>query len=195
MTWDDHALDAAIDRTVREAMNVDADPTFEARVVSRLRRPAPAVRWPRLALTGALGMAVVVSVLLVRTPGPDGIGPQVQPAEPEPTGVRLSDLAPHTPAGRDIGTAAAAPPARSSSGRTVSRPPAAAPSRFTSTAEGLSAAVIGVSPPLEVEALTPIEPIAVLPLQTRAITTEDIVIAPLSPIPDVYIETLSQPEE
>jgi hypothetical protein len=64
-----------------------------------------------------------------------------------------------------------------------------------STGEGLSAAAIGTGPPLDIEALTPIEPIAVAPLQTRAITTDHIVIAPLSPVPDVYIEVFFQPEE
>jgi hypothetical protein len=49
--------------------------------------------------------------------------------------------------------------------------------------------------PLQLETLTPIEPILVAPLQTRAITTQHIVIVPLPPIPDVYIAKLAQPEE
>jgi hypothetical protein len=195
MTWDDHALDDAIDRAVREAINVDADPTFDARVVDLIRRPVCAVWWPRLALVGALGMALAVSVVWIRTPGPNRIEPPVQSVQPDPTGVRRVDPAPHISATSDTGTTAAAPPARASSGRTRSRPPAAARSGVLSTGESLSAAAIGTGPPLEIEALTPIEPIAVAPLQTRAITTEHIVIAPLSPIPDVHIEVLLQPEE
>jgi hypothetical protein len=195
MTREDHALDQAIDRAVRAAMTVDADPTFEARVVRRIRRPARAIRWPRLALAGALGMALVVSVLLARTSGPDRIEPRVHSVQAVPAEDRAIDPAPHTPAGRDIATTANAPSARSSSVRTVSRPPAAAPSRFTFTAGDPSAAVIGMAAPLQLETLTPIEPILVAPLQTRAITTQHIVIVPLPPIPDVYIAKLAQPEE
>lgn len=195
MTREDHALDEAIDRAVRAAMTVDADPTFDARVVRRIRRPARAIRWPRLALAGALGMALVVSLLLVRTSGPDRIEPRVHSVQAVPAGDRVIDPAPHTPAGRDIATTADAPSAPSSSGRTVSTPPPAAPSRFTFTAGDLSPAVIGMAAPLQLETLTPIEPIQVAPLQTRAITTEHIVIVPLPPIPDVYIAKLAQPEE
>jgi len=194
MTWDDHALDDAIDRAVREAMNVDADPTFDARVVDLIRRPVRAVRWPRLALVGALGVAVAVSVVWIRTPGPYLIEPQVQSVQPEPTGVRLVDPGLHISVESDTGATAAAPPAWASSGRGRSRPPAAARSGARSTGESLSPAAIGTGPPLEIEALTPLEPIAVAPLQARAITTEHIVIAPLAPIPDVHIETLL-PEE
>jgi hypothetical protein len=195
MTWDDHSLDDAIDRAVREAMNVDADPTFEARVVNLIRRPARTGRWPRLALAGAAVMALVVSVMLNRTPGPDRIEPQVQSVQPQPTGGRLIDVAPLIPAGSDTGTTAGAPHATSSPGRSRPRSPAAARSEVMSTGEGLSAAAIGTGPPLDIEALAPIEPIAVAPLQTRAITTDHIVIAPLSPVPDVYIEVFFQPEE
>jgi hypothetical protein len=195
MTREDHALDEAIDRAVRAAMTVDADPTFEGRIVRRIRRPARAIRWPRLALAGALGMALVVSVLLARTSGPDRIEPRVHSVQAVPAEDRAIDPAPHTPAGRDIAKTANAPSARSSSGRTVSRPPPAAPSRFTFTAGDPSAAVIGMAAPLQLETLTPIEPILVAPLQTRAITTQHIVIVPLPPIPDVYIAKLAQPEE
>src|SRR5688500_6711228 len=86
-------IDAAIDRAVRDMMNVDTDPAFKARVFSRLEQPARRrIGWPALGITGGIASAALLALTVLRTPEPAAPGP-------EPTGARPAVIArSHSPA-------------------------------------------------------------------------------------------------
>src|SRR5687767_1860655 len=62
-------LDTAIDRAVRDLMNVDADSAFRTRVTARLERPARRAWVPRL-LTAAVTAAALIAALIWMRPSP-----------------------------------------------------------------------------------------------------------------------------
>lgn len=186
-----HNLNDAINRAVRDVMDVDADATFGARLRARTGRPAPASRWRRLAVAAGILLALGLSVLLLRTPGPHGNEPAVSAVPPQLGGVPVTQRADLPAQARDRANEAAGAPAPPR--HALSRAPTMPSLRPTSTDDRPGGTAVGVGEPLEIEALTPIEPIVVAPLHTRAIVPEEIVMPPLSPITDVHIEPLSLP--
>ena len=63
-------IDTAIDRAVRDFMDVDTDAAFRARVTARLQRPAHRAWTPRLAVAAVATVAIAVALLWFRTPPP-----------------------------------------------------------------------------------------------------------------------------
>src|SRR5688500_3388802 len=84
-------IDEAIDGAVRDLMDVDADPAFRARVLSRLEHPARRVGWFRLAAVTAGAAAIVVALLLTREPAP---APSIVRNEPARTAAPVSPQPP-----------------------------------------------------------------------------------------------------
>lgn len=181
-------LDDAIDRAVREMMNVDAGPAFRARVLARLDRPAPRrLTWPRLAVVGAAAAALVLAIVLTRTsdtrdPTPVAVGQP--PQAPAPTVARKSEPAPLP----------APEPAERTTHRSVAPPGRGVPNITHYVPQGaLTATVADEESAMPIDALDRIEPIAVAPLDRSPIAPAPIVIAPLTPISEVQIAPLSPP--
>src|SRR5262245_57000231 len=75
-------LDRAIDRAVREVMNVDTDGAFRARVMARLEPRSRVFSWPRLTLATAAGAALVLAFVMTRPPESTIIPPSAAPVSP-----------------------------------------------------------------------------------------------------------------
>jgi hypothetical protein len=189
----DRHLDDAIDRAVREMMSVDADPGFRARVFARLEQPrVRRFTWPGFALIAAAA-AVVLAIVLTRTPSPDRAEPQLAgtgPAaagpgrEPEPSSpARVSQPVPDRPSGRALSP-------RQDRSRSVS-----APNVTQELAAGALVATVADAADAGFDAdqatADQIAPIIIAPLEQTAIAAAPIVIAPLAPIVEVRIAPLS----
>ena len=169
-------LDNAIDRAVRELMDVDTDAAFRARVSARLHEPARRVwGWvPRLAAATLTAAAVLIGLLWLR-PGPAPVPAASPTVRREP--VRTAPAAPVAavrpgPAGGRIGP------------RPVgSRAPLQPIPRGTLVAAVADEPSTGI-PPLAVDAIE-VEPISQEPIETRAI-----VVAPLSALAELPISPL-----
>lgn len=181
-------LDDAIDRAVREMMNVDAGPAFRARVLARLDRPAPRrLTWPRLAAIGAAAAALVLAVVLTRTSDPG-----------EPAPVTLTQAPPAAPslALKPESTTLPAPelPADGPKRPSVPRPGRMVTNITQYVPQGaLTATVADEESAMPIDALDRIEPIAVAPLDRSPIAPAPIVVAPLTPISEVQIAPLFPP--
>jgi hypothetical protein len=174
-TTRDAMLDAEIDRTVREMMNVEPATGLRRRVLDRLERPrAHVVSWPRLAAATAVAAALLVAFWVFRAPEhrPEPIASTaektVAPAITEP------HLPRQTP-----------PPARIAVDATRSET-----SRTSAQTRRLSAAVAPYESTVQIAPLDEISPIAVAPVQPSAIAPQEIVIAPLTPIAEVEVGPL-----
>jgi hypothetical protein len=180
-------LDDAIDRAVREMMNVDAGPAFRARVLARLDRPAPRrMTWPRLAAIGAAMAALVLAIVLTRTSDTGDLAPVAvgQPQAPAPTVARKSEPAPRP----------APEPAERTTQRSVAPTERAVPNITQYVPQGaLTATVADQESAMPIDALDRIEPIAVAPLDRSPIAPAPIVVAPLTPISELQIAPLFPP--
>jgi hypothetical protein len=186
MYMSERHLDDAIDRAVRDMMDVDADAAFRVRVLDRLQRSQPRrFGWlGPLVLASAAGvaLAVVLAVVLTRAPKPAPV--TVSGANP-PSAV-TPPASPSAPAARQkeprrpVVTTA---PVRE---RTLR---AAAAQQIP---RGLVVATVAAEEPaVQIDPLLSIEPIAVTPLDTPPIDAEQIVVAPLAAIEGVQIEPLT----
>jgi hypothetical protein len=184
------AIDQAIDRAVREMMEVDADAAFRARVLARLATPKP-VTWWRTVAVSAAAASLVLAVLVFRPAGPRPDAPSARPKNTTGTAARNSETAPQ--------------PVRVPVQPRVNRGDAARPTRAptvmatvplnasTSVPAGMVVATVAAAEPdRALEALDPIEPITIAPLEPEAIVPQAIVIPPLAPITEMQITPLSQ---
>lgn len=179
-------LDAAIDRAVRDMMNVDADDAFRARVMARLGRAERQPLHPvRMLLAGAAA-GLVLALMLTRT-----TSISEQPAVEGTGSSQPSRLMP-----------AAEPQDRSGSqARLASRRPGELPRREAFRvpanvtqvvpAGALVATLADDQPADSMDGLERIEPIRVDPLRPNAIGAPPIVIAPLTPISKLDIAPLT----
>jgi len=187
-------FDLAVDRAVREMLDVEPPAGMRARVLRRIESGASEAPgfgrkglW--LALPMAAAAAIVLAVLLPRDssePGP------MQPAQ-RATTARVEDPAAPTrvpaPATTPRGPAPVAAPRVAT--RSVSRGMSSRP------APGIVAATVFASADnatTQIEPLTAIVPIEVAPVAQRAITQDEIAPRPLNPIADVLIAPLTPPE-
>jgi hypothetical protein len=161
-------LDEAIDRAVRDMMDVDPRPGLTRRVLARLDEPlrgSLTVPVRRLAVAAAaLAVVAIAAALLVnRTPAP--IGPRVSSVQD---------------------TALAAQPAA----RVLPPTP-----RKTRTPAGRPVTISGELPPfahnVHVTPLADIAPIVVGPTGPRALDAPEVLVLPLAPIEPVRIDPLS----
>ena len=170
-------MDTAIDRAVRDLMDVDPDAAFRARVTARLHRPVRRAWAPRLAAGAVAMLAIVVALIWLRPPQPatrtEGTAARTEPAVPSPT-IRVADSNPK-PAVR---------PSRTRSAKSTRQ--IAAPS----IPPGTVVAAVAETPFTSIGALSGIEPISVTPIANTPITPPEIVVAPLSPIEEVQISSL-----
>jgi hypothetical protein len=171
-------IDTAIDRAVRDLMNVDADAAFRARVTERLQRPARRAWTPRLAVGAVATVAIAVALLWLRTPTP----PPATTTEGAASAERA--IPPQAPAVAGSNPKATAPVP-------MARPPASARTTAQpSIRRGTVVAAVAEMPFTSIAPLTAIEPISVEPIANTPITPPEIVVAPLSPITEVQISPL-----
>ena len=189
-------IDEAIDRAVREMLDVEPPADLRARVLAQLpasgsRLPAPASRLPafgfRLPASGwvlgpvAAVAIVVLAVLVARRSEP----------LPQTTGVAVDR---HLPleAGPAVRTPGTGP-------RTGSEPVAVAvtrPSRVAASYDGTIAAA-NVPNHGETTAIAPLNalaPIAIAPIAQESIAPADIAFRPLASIAEVQISPLTPPD-
>lgn len=170
-------MDTAIDRAVRDLMDVDTDAAFRARVAARLHPPVRRAWAPGLAAGAVAVLSIVVAVIWLRAPQPptrtEGTAARTEPAVPLQT-VRTAESKPKP----------AVPPSRTSSAKSTR--PMAAPS----IPRGTVVAAVAEMPFTSIAPLSGIEPISVAPIANTPITPPEIVVAPLSPIEEVQISSL-----
>jgi hypothetical protein len=192
-------IDDAIDAAVRDLMNVDADPALRARVVERLRRPAPRTFFWRQLLTAAAGIALLAAGLsLVRgirtTPSQPATATSPSPSASSPRAASPDQVDGHrAPAPAAVESARLRPqaaPARATA-RSVTQtiPPGGIVATVTDEPvdAGLETAPeqSGSSKPLS--SLTPIEVGAIV---AEPIRTSEIVLAPLTPLSELVVAPL-----
>lgn len=176
-------IDTAIDRAVRDLMNVDADAAFLARVAERLERPAarPTRRW--LLAVPAAAVIILIALAWMRSSPDAPVGPAPVARVAAPAGT-----APLPQAGDGLApssmTPSPAPPARRSSRRAAMAP--IVPGAIVATvAEAVEITMTAIAPPL-----TALDSIEVEPIGQTPVATAEIVVAPLSPIPEVQVSPL-----
>jgi len=184
-------LDKAIDRAVREMLDVEPPADLRAEVIARIHeRPASrfrlqASRVPRFGVLRfgavvAAAAALVLIVVLVRR----GDAPARESA------IVRAENAPRTSP-----TANAQPGERAPS-PTLSVTRVARPRLSRPAAAVVAAASLGApdSPTGDVDPLKRITPIALAPIAQTSITPEPIAVTPLNPIPEMQIAPLNPPD-
>ena len=192
-------LDLAIDRAVREMLDVEQAPGFRARVLDRLpasgsARPAFGFRLPALGLAVAAAI-VILTVLLPRE--------RVQPQSPAPiTSVanQPSSSAPEAGRGK-LETGSGKPEAGGRKLEAGSRKPAtgsrqpAAGSRQPEAGRLVAATTTDrAGATIEIDPLRRLEPIEVAPLTQSSIAPAEIAMRPLSTISELQIAPLNPPD-
>ena len=181
-------LDDAIDRAVREMMDVDAPPEFRARVAARIERPASGFPgWLRLAVAGGAAAAVIVAFTLARRPDPASI-----PAKTATSGAASATVPSAAPSSessvaRGASVAVSTPPARRDTRpRRIDRNV----TQQIATGAIVAAAVEDAMPEAAVTALERIDGIAIAPLAQEPVGPAPLVIAPLTPVTELEIAPL-----
>lgn len=173
----DTRLDDAIDRAVREMMNVDPRPGLSRRVLARLETPRTSwLTVPRLAAAAALVAIIVVALVLVtRTPAPVSQQVAVTPRPPV-VAPPSEEPVPSPSTGRTPPIASIMPPRVRFELRQQPRAAEELPPFVTSA---------------RVEPLASMIPIEVPPAGPRALELPEVVVAPLAAIEPVRVEPLS----
>jgi hypothetical protein len=188
MQMPERDIENAIDRAVRDLMNVDADTAFRARVSARLDRPSRhGLSWRYVVLAGGAA-AIVLAVLMMHRSTP-GTEPPVTaenappPVAPAPTAVRESPAAANAPAREPVrrATVRITAPARTFV-------PPIAPNTIV-------AAVAPDEPAVDIEPLTATTPIVVAPVEPRQIATQDIAVSPLADVREIQVAPLTPRSE
>ena len=180
-------LDLAIDRAVREMLDVEPSADLRARVIARIEQPSAlsselsAFSWLRygvpVAVAVAAALVLVLAVTLARLHEPAA----QLPAAPQATDVRLpAPGAPAQlhPAGSLAPTVAIAQQTRRAGASTVA----------VASVAGAADTTTGVEP------LKTITPIEVAPIGQTSIVPEPIAVRPLNPIAEVQIAPLNPPD-
>jgi hypothetical protein len=175
----------AIDRAVREMLDVEPPMGLRGRVLDRIQQPRRSFAWVwtavPIAAAAVILLAVVVSWRQAALPARPAV-PVVAEVEPRVTiPVVGSSKTPETPMVASIPLAFVTPRAR--------RP---APSGLDDSP--IAAALAPADDASEIDPLSPIAPITVPSVSPVSITPAEIAISPLSPIVELRIAPLSPPE-
>jgi hypothetical protein len=172
-------IDAAIDRAVRDLMNVDTDAAFRARVTARLQRPARRQFLRPLAAVALTATAIAAAFVWMRPSAPDA------PVSTPVAGISGPGTVAPPPA---MGAGTDPGPVLASTGpRTQAR------GRHTAAGpipRGTVVATVAEAPASAIDPLTAIDPIDVEPISQPPIVPSEIVVAPLSPISEMQISPL-----
>jgi hypothetical protein len=175
----DRHVDEAIDRAVREMMEVDPPAGLRARVMARVDQPPSRLwTWPRLMAIAAVPAALVLVVFLTRGPDSD-TQPRTAAAGPQPPAPMQPVIATPQP------VAGSAPSMAAGDSR-----PVAATRRRAGVADRMPGPV---EPAAQVAVVTPLDriaPVTIDPIAAPTIAPSPIVITPLDRIADLVIEPL-----
>lgn len=173
-------IDTAIDRAVRDLMDVDTDAAFRARVTARLHRPARRMLLRPLAAVALTAAAVAIAVAWMR------------PSSPHvPTSASVAAISTPTSAPSLPSTPGTGPERRSAlPGTTTRTPPGPRRTAAGEIPRGRVVAAAAEAPASTIAPLAAIDPIDVEPISQTSIAPSEIVVAPLSPIPDLEISPL-----
>lgn len=167
-------LDLAIDRAVREMLDVEPPADLRARVIAEL--PASGVRLPASGVHGFAAVAAVAALLVLVLVVARRSEPPAQPSIVS----RGSD--------QNVPAPVATP-------MNVPIAPAATRVSVTARAAGVAAAVAEPSSPAgDIEPLNQIAPIEVAPIGQSSIAPDPIAVRPLTPITEVQIAPLNPPD-
>jgi hypothetical protein len=172
-------IDTAIDRAVRDLMNVDAVPGFRARVVDRLQKPARRPLSLRLVSFVAAGAVFVLALVWM---------PSSPPAPTAPAPIARGVEAPASRMAPQVEVAGVVR-------QPVPQPAEARRARAAGVRDATHSIPPGVltaadAPATSIAPLIAIEPITVEPMATTPIATSAIEVAPLPPIVEVEISSL-----
>jgi len=147
--------------------------------------------WIEAAAVGAAAASLVLAVLVFRPEAPRLDAPSSRPINAPGTAAQNSATGTQPapgPVQRGTARRDAPRPARA----TTVVAPVASNANTSVPAGRVVATVAAAEPGTALEALYPIEPITIVPLEPEAIAPRAIVIAPLAPITEVQITPLSQ---
>jgi hypothetical protein len=169
-------LDIAIDRAVREMLDVEPPAGLRGQVLERIERPRTGLRWTWVVAPLAAAAIVVLAIMMP------------------------SRQAPVVPA-RNVVAAKVPQPAvaqtPSPTVTTAATVPGPAPRMMPAAASGqvfVAEAVTAASTDVGIEPLSPIDPIGIVPVRPATISPSEIAIAPLAPIAALQVEPLTPPD-
>lgn len=178
-------LDMAIDRAVREMLDVEPPMGLRGRVLDRIQRPRRSFAWVWIAVPVAAAAVILLAVVgswRQAAPPARPAAPIVARVEPRVTvPVVGSSKTPETSKTASIPLPYVTPRGR--------RP---APSGLDDGP--IAAALAPADDASEIDPLSPIAPITVPSVSPASITPAEIAISPLSPIVELHIAPLSPPE-
>lgn len=172
MSNSDERFDAAIDRAVREMLDVEPPADLRARVIDGIDRPYAFRRWIWIAAPLAAGAFLVLAIVLQPAPPRVVAVHQVARVQPLASRVTTAEQAPEATVARGE-----APRSSRSSSRRVA----------TSTNTGRTD-IVAVAP------IDPITPIHIADMRQSDITPHSIAIQPLAPVTEMQIAPLTPPE-
>ena len=172
-------IDTAIDRAVRDLMDVDTDAAFRGRVTARLQRPARRMLLRPLAAV-ALAAAAVASAVVWMRPSSTGLPPSTAVAVTSAPTTPTPPLAVGAGTDRGVALTGAAARREGSPRRTIAGP----------IPRGTVVAAVAEVPTSTIPPLTTVDPISVEPIAQAPIVPSEIVVAPLSPISELEISPL-----
>jgi hypothetical protein len=179
--WDAR-LDLAIDRAVREMLDVEPRAGLRARVVALIETR----RFVNLRVASWIMIPLAAAaVLILAILPPRQTHPSVQP-QPPVVAARGATLLPgrHVPAPALAERLSPAAAPVSSSRRQHGR----------ATAADVAGPAPGDDTSSNIEALAPIAPITIAPVRPRSIAPSEIAVAPLTPIPEIQVSPLFPPD-
>jgi hypothetical protein len=183
-------LDLAIDRAVREMLDIEPPVALRANVVARIDKERPsAFSWLRygVPLAAAAALVLVLAVMLARRSGPTVQPLTVQP----PAGLHAADVRLPGP-GTSLPQTRPASQMEQTLGASQHTRRAAA---FTLAVASVTGAVAGAADTTAgIEPLKTITPIEVAPIGQASIAPEPIAVRPLNPIAEVQIAPLNPPD-
>ena len=176
-------LDVAIDRAVREMLDVEPPDGLRGRVLDRIESPRRRLTWIWIAAPLAAAAILVLAVLLPSKTPRTVVNPVATVATSQPAAQPQPVVPP-------MKVPTSAVPTRVSVPRTRPTSPA-----IRGIEDGLAvAAVVPADDASVIDLLTPIAPIVVAGTHPADIAPKDIAISPMAPIAPLQIAPLSPPE-
>jgi ADP-ribose pyrophosphatase YjhB (NUDIX family) len=170
----DQDIDDAIDRAVREMMNVESSSATRARVLTSFDRPERRMR-PWMLAAAAATIALALAIVVMRAPR--------QETSPSVATAPASPVAPVSPKQE---------PRVASNGERVTRTPRRHSGRTAARTVGET---VAPELPETIPALAEIDPLVIPPARAPDIEPEEVVVPPLAAIPAIAFEPLPFPLE
>jgi hypothetical protein len=177
-------LDIAIDRAVREMLDVEPPAGLRGRVIARIESPRRGMAWTWVVAPAAAAAVIVLTVL----------APWQHAARPVAAGAPalIARVAPPPAVPPVTSPNTAASPKTPSNDRLSSSGPRATPGAEARIV--IAAALPATDANPGIDSLAPIEPITVPTVRPASITPAEISISPLAPIVALQIAPLSPPD-